>query len=218
MYLIPLKTLLVQALRQTFDDQYPSPDFRGLYASIEYPVEPQAYPSVWVDYDDTAPLTRAGVSHRETLEVQTGGDPLVVPYTRFRFEGSVSLTVVALSSLERDRLYDELVRVLAFGDEDAATVQFRRYIEDNEFIAANMNFDTLTARGNAAAPGTPWGTEEVIYERGLSVEIIGEFVADRTTGALVPLTRIEVAAVVDTTTEEQVPDLPDPDAPTTDWH
>lgn len=189
MYVVPLKTLLIQAARTTFDDQYPVAEFRNARFGLEYPVDAQQYPSIWVDYDDTQPLLRAGIGHLEHLSPVDGVTP-VAPYTRWRFQGYVSLTVVAMTSLERDRLYDELVRVVAFGNEDGVIGRFRTTITSNNLIAATLNTDKIDARGNAAAPGTPWGTDEIMYEKSLNLEIIGEFVPDPVTGTLIDLTKI----------------------------
>ena len=49
-------------------------------------------------------------------------------------------------------------------------------------------------RSPAAAPGTPWGTMEVIYERGLALQVIGEFVSDPNTYELVNLSEIVVVS------------------------
>lgn len=219
MYLVHLKSLVVSALRDTFGSTYPQTDFADTKVGIEYPVDAQSYPSVWVDYDDDAPLQRAGIDHREVANLGTDLEPLLVPFTRWRFQGTVSLTVVALSSLERDRLYDEVLRVLAFGNENDDTAGFRTYIESNEFIACNMNFDSLLPRGNAAAPGTPWGTDEIIYERGINVDVLGEFIADRITGALIPLSAIHVVATEELITLEDLTVVEVlPEAGQTDWH
>lgn len=188
MYLVPLKTLLVTALQQTFDDDYPESEWRNIKVGIEYPVEPQHYPGVWVDFDDTDPLTIAGVGHFEVEETDSGP----VQVTRWKFTGYVSLTIVALTSYERDRLYDEVVRVLAFGLQESATSDFRRTIERNPYIAANCDFDTIQPRGNNAAQGTPWGTDEIIYERSLNFQVIGEFVPNVTTGQLYRLSEIRL--------------------------
>ena len=208
MYLVPLKTMLVEAVKRTFDAEYPEPDFRNIHCSLEYPVDRQNYPGIWLDYDDTAPLQNAGIAHTET----TSTDTQVNTYRRWRFTGYASYTVVALTSLERDRLYDELVRVLAFGSESDHTRQFRDYVESNEFIAANFDFDQVEPRGNAAAPGTPWGTDEIIYERTLNMEVIGEFVSDPETGLIVPLSRVVVKSA-DPYFEPGSPN-PDPDTST----
>lgn len=214
MYLTHLKTLVVTALRTTFDATYPNPDFADAWVSIEYPVTKQAYPSIWVDYADTGNLVRAGVDHKEEqvfAGVGVDGGDVIREYTRWKFTGVLSLTVVALSSLERDRFYDEVVRVIAFGPESDQTARFRKVIEDNDLLAANVDFDTIEPAANAAAPGTPWGTDEIVYERGINLNVLGEFVSDPITGDLVPLSGFEIIATEDlTTTLDEYGGWPDP--------
>lgn len=211
MYLSALKTMLVEAIQGTFDAQYPVANFRDVHCSIEYPVEPQNYPGIWVDYDDTQPLVTAGVDHHEITVVGS----TVSRYRRWKFTGYATFTMAALSSLERDRLFDEVVRVIAFGAADPSTFRFRQFIEDNDLIAANFNFDKIEVRGNAAMPGTPWGTDEYIYERTINMEVVGEFVSDAETGLLVPLSRILVdpptVYIPADATEVGVPSEPAPD-------
>lgn len=185
-----LKTMVVNALRMTFDAEYPNEDFRQVNCSVEFPVQSEHYPAIWVGYDDDSPLTIAGISHRELIPDGAGGWR---QGTRWRFEGYVSFTTIALTSQERDALYDEMVRVIAFGAQSTATQQFRRYVEvGNDLIAANFTFDTIDPRGENAAPGTPWGTDEYIYECGMSLRVIGEIVIDSYAGTLVPLSAVRV--------------------------
>jgi len=217
MYLTRLKGMLVESLKTTFDADYVEPDFRNIHCSIEYPIEPQNYPGIWVDYEDTGPLQIAGIDHSETSEPDI--NLAVNRYTRWKYAGYASYTVVALTSLERDRLFDEMIRVIAFGKESTETRVFRQLVESNDFIAANFDFDRIQPRGNAAAPGTPWGTDEIIYERTLNMEVIGEFVSDAITGQLVPL-----SAVVLTEAKVVIPpdDYDEPvsseDYSATNWH
>ena len=217
MYLAPLKTLLVEAVKRTFDDEYPVAEWRNVKVGIEYPIDPQDYPGIWVDYDDTDALKIAGVGQIEFAE--TSGGP--VPFTRWKFTGYASYTVVALSSFERDRLYDELVRVLAFGLLNQGTEDFRKTIEDNEFIATNIDFDTIQPRGNNAAPGTPWGTDEIIYERTLNLNVIGEFIPDNETGALLRLSAIKIVEerhYYEDSTGTLFPEDPPYSGLVDDWH
>lgn len=193
MYVEPLKTLIIEALNTTFDNQYPAVEFRGLHTGLEYPVDAQMYPSVWVDYEDTQPVIRAGISHLEHVNPDDNTTP-VAPFTRWRFQGYVSMTAVALTSLERDRIYDQLVRVVAFSNEDGIVGRFKNIIASNDLIAATLNTDKIEARGNAAAPGTPWGTDEIMYEKSLNLELIGEFVPDPATGTLINLSKIVMIA------------------------
>lgn len=188
MYLVKTKTMFVEALTETFDQFFPNPDFQQVHIGVEYPVDPQKYPSIWIDYEDTEDLVQAGVAHIETVDPDTQTDR--APFTRWRFQGYVSITVVAMTSLECDRLYDEVVRVVAFGGEDPTLGRFASYIDRNGFIALNLQTDRVQPRGAAAAPGTPWSTDELMYERTLNVEVIGEFIPDVASSSLVPLSKI----------------------------
>jgi hypothetical protein len=198
--------LLTEAMKKTFDAEYPVEDFRNLLVSIEYPSEKEDYPSIWVDFDPTAELETMGIDHHEVSDPSIDGE--VRKFERWRFQGYASYTVVALTSIERDRLFDEVVRVMAFGKEVASTSEFRNYIEDNEFLAVNFDFDQIGIAGVAATPGTPWGTDEVIYEATVRMEVVGEFVSDGATRTLAPLSAIAVYAYAD--------NQPDP-APSDEW-
>lgn len=199
MYVVPLKTLIVQALQGTFDSSYPVAEWAGLRIGMEYPVDVQHYPSVWIDYDDTEPLTKSSIRHEETTDPATGNP--TAPFTRWKFAGYISLTAVALTSLERDRIYDELVSVVATSLEDPLRGRFAQTIADNDLIAANLQTDRLQPRGSAAAPGTPWSTDELIYERTLNIEVIGEFYAVPGTATIVNLSKLIITPSQDITGE-----------------
>lgn len=201
MYLTYLKTTLVEAIKRTFDDEYPVPEFRGIHASIEFPMERQQYPGIWVDFNPVGNIQRAGIAHQEYADPSGEGHSRL--FTRWRFQGEASFTIVAMSSLERDRLHDEMVRVIAFGTEQASTSQFRSYIEDNEFIAVDIDFDEITTRGFASSMGTPWQTDDMIYEVEVAVECFGEFISDGQTQTLLPFNSLEIFALA--------PGDPDPD-------
>jgi hypothetical protein len=183
----------VEALRHTFDHEFVEPDFRDLLVSIEYPMTQAAYPSLWVNYEDEKNIQVAGVGHHEDIVKPDGSFGRT---TRWRFEGEVTITAVAMTSLERDRLYDELVRTLAFGSDRHSTAQFRAEIESNDFIAMNMNFDDLRASGDTAAQGTPWGTDDFIYEKSLSIQVQGEFIGDPETQQLVRLSGYRIISYI----------------------
>lgn len=187
MYLTEVKTLLTKAMRDAFVESV-EPDFANLYISIEYPVSAQHYPSIWVDFDPSGALQTAGIGH---VEYDTG-----LAVRRWRFTGSASYTVVALSSFERDRMFDEVVRILAFNQNSAELGTYRRAIEDNQLIAVNVDFDQIDQRGFAAAQGTPWNTDEMIYEATIGVSMIGEFVSS-SDGVLVNLSAVVIIPIED---------------------
>lgn len=202
MYLVPLKTLLVDSVRRVFDADYIQPQFRGLHASIEYPDDRQHYPGLWIDFEVEGNLEPMGVGDYEIDDAADGLGGR--QYSRWRFLGYATYTVAALTSLERDLLYDELIRIFAFGGEAESTAEFRAYVENNDLVACNFNFDRITTRGLAATPGTPWGSSEMIYECTVAIEVVGEFVSDSVGATLVPLSQI-----VTTPYLESEPD-PDP--------
>lgn len=197
-YLRTIKTTAVQAIEQSFTSRYPAPDAGGgtsrqPFVSVEYPVEQAQYPAIWVDYEG-AELRTVGIAY---TQMDSQGNA----YARWRFAGHVSFTIVALSSNERDLIYDQLVSVTAFAAQSSFPSTFRQVTEDAPLVASVWSFDTIEDRPSAAAPGTPWGTMEVIYERGFAVQVIGEFVTDPYTQALVELSGINVVM-----TEQGFPD------------
>lgn len=214
-YLRNLKATLVVALQQTFDGAYPDPRLQNLHVSIEYPIEPQEYPGIWVDFEESS-LQTAGIDH---YEYDDDGNK----FLRWRYAGAVSYTIAAFSSLERDRIYDEMVKILAFGRSDDSLGAFRDYVESNPLIALNFNFDEIEVHGTAATPGTPWETDEIIYERTVVMQVIGEFVTDVNTGNLGVLSRIIIDARTSPSTEEDPDgsmhwDVPNLANPLSEWH
>ena len=189
-FLRTIKTMAVQAIQQSFEARYPEPDpgggSRSLYVSVEYPVDEASYPAIWVDYEGSE-LRTVGIAY---TEVDESGNVLA----RWRFAGHVAFTIVALSSNERDLVYDQLVAMTAFAAQSDFPSTFRQVVEANPLVASTWSFDSVEDRPAAAAPGTPWGTEDVIYERGFALQVVGEFVSDPVTVELVTLEQIQVVA------------------------
>lgn len=197
MYISPLKTIIMEGLRETFDNQYPNSTFRDVNIQLDYPVANQGYPAIFVKYDDTTPLKRAGISMVEMTNPETGN--LVAPFARWRFQGMITLTCVSIvTALERDDLYDEVIRVVAFGREDPTLIgRFHSYVDSNDLIASILQTDVIHPQGADANPGTPWGTNEIMFERSLGLEIVGEFTPDMAAGSFVNLSKIIVEPTED---------------------
>lgn len=186
-----IKTTATDALAQALTWSYPEQDAAGgskaPYVSVEYPRSPGAYPGVWVDFE-VSMVQIAGLDYTEMLP---GGQVL----TRWRFQGYTSFTIVALdNSNECDSLYDQVVALTAFAAQSEFPSPFRDAIDSSPLVATTWSFDTVEPRGQSAAPGTPWGSDEVIYERGLALKVIGEFVTNPVTTQLVNLREIIVRA------------------------
>jgi hypothetical protein len=189
MFLVQLKTAITVALRQVFDQDYPVGDFQGLPVSIEFPFQEQSYPGVWVTWDPVGTISKAGIDNLAYGPPLTTTNDNPNLLFRYRFSGYSMYTVGALTSMQRDRLYDELVRTFLMSG-DPNVIGFRTYVEDNPYIAINMDFDTVSTRGMAENQGTPWGTNDFIYEATLAIETLGEFISDEFFTSLVPLAGI----------------------------
>jgi hypothetical protein len=216
MYLEKLKTAVVEAFRAEFATAV-NPDFRTPnqpMISIEYPIDQSHYPGIWVQYADTQELTIASI---DFPEITTTGDT-ISKVTRWKFGGTVTLTVVALSSWERDRLYDEVVASFTSARGDRA-YPLRAALDSNDLVGMNVNFDDLQPFADQAGLGTPWGSDEVIYERSASFDVIGEFVSRPEIRQLVPLSSVTYMKYVEGTSEPPWPGPGSPTAPPTpgDW-
>jgi hypothetical protein len=188
-FLVQLKTSITYALRQVFGATYPVDDFQNLPITIEFPYQEQQYPGVWVGWEPIGPISKAGIDNEVygPPAATTQDNPNV--FFLYRFSGYSLYTIGALTSMQRDRLHDELVRVFLMSG-TPQVVGFRQYIEDNPYINMNMDFDTVSVRGMAENPGTPWGTNDFLYEVTLAIETVGEFVSDQFLTTLVPLAEI----------------------------
>lgn len=183
MYLYNVKTVIAEGLRQVFNSTFPVDDFRNLHISLEYPMQPGDYPGIWVDFEQVGNLTRGGID--SNYVIQSSGEYVAADI--WRFKGYALYTVAAFTSLQRDRLFDELTRIFAFSLNDLTVYPFRQYIENNNYIAMNMDFDDISVQGMAATPGTPWGDEsKIIYEVTVGMECVGEFVDDLLPALTIP--------------------------------
>lgn len=196
MYLVETTTLLVKAMRTAFDNDFPTADFRNTPIEIEYPVLSQQYPSIWADFQPVGTLSPVGIGQIESVAAQGGGVKLV---HRWSFAGYATFTAVALTSLERSRLFDAMIAVVAFRDQNPAYGAFRTTIEQDPLIILQPNYHEIDQRGFSASPGTPWGTEEMMYEATIAIPVIGEFVSDPSTMTLVNVSTVGIINWVDDT-------------------
>lgn len=158
---------------------------------MEYPIEKEHYPGIWVQFSFNE-IVQAGIGHEPLLRTvvaeATGTTPEQVnwePMREFAFKGRVTLTIVALTSLERDRIADAVITMLAFSrppdsvitkaDED--TKQFRQLIEslaNNPYVSLTLNHDQIIPGGQAMTTGVPWDEEIPGYEDTYSFDILGQ--------------------------------------------
>jgi hypothetical protein len=204
MFMAELLTALQRGLQLTFDDTYEVEDFRDLHISLDFPIDSKDYPGIWIGFDTTTDLARAGIDHREFIVQEIDGETRFGEVTRWRFEGRVTFTVASTSSLSRARLVDEMIKVLGFGNVDEDRNVFHRWLADNPLIATILNSDTISLQGLTESTPTPWGSDEMIYEATVASMLVGEFTSTPR-GLLVPLSEVVLYPYVEGT-PDPVPD------------
>lgn len=154
---------------------------------FEYPLTQEDYPGIWVQFSITD-LRRVGIAHEGIVQE----DGVWCPVQEWSFQGRVTLTLVALTSLQRDQLADVLITILAFSRPpqlpysqggvltDAAedAKQFRQLIQslqENPYVSMTINSDAIRPGGQSVTQGTPWSQETLAYEDNYSFDLIGQF-------------------------------------------
>ncbi len=210
MFIAPALTLGVEALRATlpgsldpaffpadadYDRDYRDgahPEWARFSIHTAYPKEEISFPGVWVNFTTMGDAYVAGIGHIEYAATQTEeGLAAVSPVYRWRFGGSYEMTVACLSNLERAKAVDALALMIGMGGQEAAPSPFREAITgDAEYIEINAQMGALGIGGFAETPGTPWGSDDVVYEATVTLDVEGSIVVDPKTRALVPLTAV----------------------------
>lgn len=182
-----VKRAVILALRDSITGTTLGGDVSGAEVTVdmEYPMKKEHYPGIWVQFSFTE-MVSSGVGH-EVLTSTVGLDDEVnwEPVKEFQFRGRISLTIVALTSLERDRLADAVVSMLMFSrppeyvitkvSED--TKQFRQLINSlahNPYVSMTINHDEVIPGGQAMTTGVPWDEEIPGYEDTYSFDMLGQ--------------------------------------------
>lgn len=184
-----IKTVIIQSLKQTFDQSFPETAFQNMYISMEYPLVQTQYPGVWVRFSFKK-LQIVGVASY-FIDSQNR------QYKQWFFEGVTTLQVFAMTSLERDRMSDALIYMFSFGDLDDPESRFLKNIYANPYISVSLNTDELNPGGQSENIGAPWQEDQIVYNDSYSFQMVGQFASDVQTAQLVTLDQIEVVPTLD---------------------
>jgi hypothetical protein len=188
-----VKRAVMNALREALTGTTLNQMVNGTDVTIdmEYPIEKESYPGIWVQFSFNE-IVQAGIGHepliRNVLAEATPTSPEVVNWEtirEFQFKGRVTLTIVALTSLERDRLADVVITMLAFSrtpntvltEPTKDTKQLRQLISslaENPYVSMTINHDQVIPGGQAMTTGVPWDEEIPGYEDSYSFDILGQ--------------------------------------------
>lgn len=189
MFVANTLTVWVEAFKEVFhSDDYLGESLKNIPIHTDYPVAETDYPGLWVNYTMQGDLKNVGIGHEEFYPDEDGDLRRV---SRWHFGGLVEVTIGAMSNLERALLLDELTKTIAVGriDENPEG-ELRRHIERSDLIGQIVTWDSFMVGAFAESQGTPWGTDDPIYEATVSLTTSGEVAIDPATGKLVQLSAI----------------------------
>ena len=161
----PAKKLIVEGLRSTFTNLYPNERLASMNINIEYPYEREHYPGIWVRFVPSV-VRASGLNP----DVHT---PTEI-YAVWHFEGTFSLTILALTSKERDLIVDGLIEAYAFAHMMPSASVLYSTITASDLINMTLQSDTLTPGGPTESVGTPWDDDKLVYEDRYSFFAIGQ--------------------------------------------
>lgn len=154
-----------------------------VHIELEYPITEEQYPGIWIQFATTR-LQRMGMSQEFWVKDQETDEWSAIQ--EWQVQGRVTLTVLALSNLERDRISDSLITMFAFSRTPEPVItkphkntnQFRQFItavSSNPYVAMTVNTDVLTGGGQSVNVGVPWHPDILAYTDAYSFDIIGNF-------------------------------------------
>jgi hypothetical protein len=199
------KLSVVEALRATFDADYFGLSPRRI--DIEYPQEEEDWPAILVEFGVNGPLNWTGINPDEFTPSDEFEDLEWRSIRRGYFDATVRLMILALSSAERDRLWDEVVELILMGTMHPATQTFHNLINQHDLIAMTLLPSSVTPVGDSIGAAVPWNPDALAYEASVNFSVTGTFHADVFSQRLISLRAIEALPYLheNPTTGEPVP-------------
>lgn len=173
-----VKRTLVLSLREALTDTTLSMNDTVLHVDMEYPFEQASYPSAWVQFSFSE-LTDSGLGHSQTMVV----DDQEVEVRQWMYRGRVTITFLALSSLDRDRIADKFITVYTFATHSPRTetlgstpdTNFLLKLNSSPYVSMTIQSGTLKPLGQNTTVGVPWDPGQLVYEDTYTFNLEGEF-------------------------------------------
>ena len=193
MFITATKIAVIEAIRAGFNAIGPASnnttvDLVPRSVTIEYPVEEIEWPAIYLQFRPTV-TQYTGLNPNQQIKNQDG------TYTSYRhgyFEGAFDLQILAMSSEERDRIWDTLTNLIMMNDMAPGSSAFYQSIVDDQLIGLTILPGQIIQIGDTVNAGTPWSAEELTYEATIRFRCIGEFYEDKYNQNLLPLDQITV--------------------------
>src|SRR6476646_5417126 len=146
-YKIGVKEQVVEALRHVFNDQYPDSQLRGHISVVsEYPGTETTYPVIVVRFQPQE-VKNIGIGHYEFDDASPGKRIL-----HWRFQGTITFTVYALTTIDRDKILAGLTNLFAFGTDIPEFQTFQDQIHDQTFVTLTILSDSFSEGTDMAMP------------------------------------------------------------------
>lgn len=179
-----VKKAVVLALREAIGNTSLSFPTKGtqVHIELEYPMAEEQYPGIWIQFATTR-LQRMGMAQEFWIKDE---DDEWNAVQEWQVQGRITMTVLALSNLERDRIADSLITMFAFSrtpepvitKSQKNTNKYRQFItalDENPFVAITVNTDVLTGGGQSVNVGVPWQPDILAYTDAYSFDVVGNF-------------------------------------------
>jgi len=190
MLITAVKIAVVEALVAGFNAINPAPSGRqvGIPSSntldltpnsvtIEYPKEMAHWPAVFVQFRPSK--TQWSGLYPDSYTLPSGQYIYNAPAAQMDrtgyFEGSIDLQILALTSEERDQLWDTLYNLVLMNPGNPGSYAFYQSLVNNNLIGMTILQGTVQTLGDTVAPGTPWSPEELSYEASVRIQCVGDF-------------------------------------------
>ena len=190
MLITGVKIAIVEALVAGFNAINPPPAGRqvGIPSSstldltpnsvtIEYPKEIAHWPAVFVQFRPSK--TQWSGLYPDTYTLPSGqyisGHQAAQMDRTGYFEGSIDLQILALTSEERDQLWDTLYNLILMNPGNPGSYAFYQSLANNNLIGITILRGTVQTLGDTVSPGTPWSPEELSYESSVRIQCVGDF-------------------------------------------
>lgn len=150
--------------------------------SIEYPLEEDKYPGVWVQFA-IEDLVRSGLGE-DYHEKDANGN--WVSIRQWMFDGRITLVTAALSAKDCDRLSDAVIAQLAFSRAPDQVIRNPRVdnrqmrglwteLMNNPYVSMTLGTDRIESGGLTVTNGVPWAQNIMLYENNFSIKCHGQF-------------------------------------------
>jgi hypothetical protein len=214
------KRAIVAALRDGFKSVDIRVQGKPPYIDLEYPLEETQYPGIWVQFT-LSQFVPSGLGNEYMVQTIVNGNPVWTPVASFHFEGELSLSLVALTNLDRDQMADAIstslvasrtpeVWVTQAGQDTQKNRSFMAALMSNPSVSLTPNFGSLKSGGQGAEMGTPWQPDIMVYTDSYSFGLMGETQIKYMHDGAYTLSRVDYVPTAVDSIADAYPPAPDP--------